>query len=270
MDTKALDNAILYEDDSLIVLNKPAGWVVNRSHTYTEPTIQDWMETKIGEIPPVAESNAGDGEEEYEYGTPEEIFASRGGVVHRLDKDTSGVLLLAKTPAALFELLRQFRDRETSKEYTALVHGKLVPKLGTIRLPMDRSANDRTKFAIGVDGRMSETDYELIEFYPNLPAGVSPKKGKSYQGFSLVKLHPKTGRTHQIRVHMAAIKHPLVGDQVYAGRKRIQLDGEWCPRQFLHASSLSFVHPISKQPLQFTAPLASDLELVLEKLHVGE
>jgi 23S rRNA-/tRNA-specific pseudouridylate synthase len=95
---------------------------------------------------------------------------------------------------------------------------------------------------------------------------MSPKKGKSYQGFSLLQLRPKTGRTHQIRVHMSAMKHPLVGDETYAGKKRIRLDTEWCKRQFLHAQKLCLTHPRSKERLCFEAPLASDLNMVLEKL----
>ncbi|PWU23086.1 hypothetical protein C5B42_04140 [Candidatus Cerribacteria bacterium 'Amazon FNV 2010 28 9'] len=271
MNAQELESAILFEDDYILVLNKPAGWVVNRANTYTELTVQEWMEERLG----VREQGIGNKERTNEltsqretpYGTPEEIFTQRGGIVHRLDKDTSGVLLLAKTPDVLVELLRQFRERETQKEYIALVHGKLVPSFGSIRLPMDRSSEDRKKFAIDPNGRMSETEYKLIEFFPGLPRGISQKKGKSYQGFSLTRLHPKTGRTHQIRVHMAAIKHPLVGDGVYAGKKRIVLDKEWCPRQFLHAAKLVFTHPINKERVCFEAPLAKDLQIVLEKLH---
>src|SRR5260221_2890443 len=137
MELSDLDTQILCEDDAFIVLDKPAGFVVNRSHTYTEPTVQEWMEKKlanskkiVNEREPV-KTEADD--EENMYGTPEEIFARRSGVVHRLDKDTSGVLLLAKTPPVLIELMRQFRERETQKTYEALVQGKLVPREGIDR-----------------------------------------------------------------------------------------------------------------------------------------
>ncbi|HSW89552.1 MAG TPA: RluA family pseudouridine synthase [Patescibacteria group bacterium] len=259
MDFADLDKSILFEDDAIVVINKPAGWVVNRSQTQSELTVQDWFATKIANYQQSTTNN----QQTSEYGTPEEIFADRGGIVHRLDKDTSGVLLLAKTPDVLVELLRQFKERETEKTYIALVHGKLVPQEGIIKLPMDRSQNDPKKFAIVADGRESETRYSVVEYFPGLPEGISPKKGKSYQGFSLVECYPKTGRTHQIRVHMAAIKHPLVGDSTYGGRKRITLDQEWCPRHFLHAKKLCFSHPVTNERLCIEAPLPEELQNAL-------
>jgi 23S rRNA pseudouridine1911/1915/1917 synthase len=260
MDFSALEQSIIFEDDSLILINKPAGWVVNRADTYDGPTVQEWAEQKF-DIAHFSFSKKDDAEGEY--GSPREIFTKRGGIVHRLDKDTSGILLLAKNPDTLIELLRQFREREVEKTYIALVHGKLSPNEGTIRLPMDRSRDDRKKFAISADGRLSETQYKVVELFPGLPKGISPKKGKSYQGFTLVELKPKTGRTHQIRVHMSALKHPIVGDQTYAGKKRIVIDAEWCPRQFLHAKEIIFTHPLTKKQLTFEAPLAEDLTAAL-------
>ncbi len=267
-----LDSHILFEDASLIVLDKPAGWVVNRSRTYAGPTVQDWMEEKLrSQLVALSyqkntESRKQKAESVYEYGIPEEIFAARSGVVHRLDKDTSGILLLAKNPEVLAELMRQFRQREIEKVYTALVHGKVSPSEGIIRLPMDRSSGDKLKFAVSADGKMSETQYRSLEYFPGLPIGMHQRKGKSYQGFSLMQLFPKTGRTHQIRVHMSAMKHPLVGDATYAGRKRTILDAEWCPRQFLHANKLCFTHPVSKERLCFESKLPEDLQTVLNKL----
>lgn len=258
MNTSELDTAIVHEDSAIVVLNKPAGWVVNRSETYKEQTVQDWFEERLG-VSPTSKAVRSVGED----ATPEEIFASRGGVAHRLDKETSGLLLLAKTPEALRELMRQFKAREVKKTYVALVHGKVVPETGSIRLPMDRSDEDYKKFAVKPEGRMSETEYEVLEYLPGLPKPIAPRKGKSYQGFTLVRLTPKTGRTHQIRVHMSAIKHPLVSDATYAGRKRLVVDLEWCPRQFLHASTLCFTHPTTNEPLCFEAPLARDLQAAL-------
>lgn len=269
-----LENAIVFEDEAMIVLSKPAGWVVNRAQTYPDLTIQDWMDRRLGRHARKSKNaysdekeNAEEGDD-FAYGTPEEIFEKRGGVVHRLDKDTSGILLLAKTPPALFDLLRQFKEREVEKTYIALVHGKLSPPEGTIRLPMDRSSRNRKKFSVSADGRVAETQYTVQEFFPGLPAGIDGKKGKSYQGFSLVDLYPRTGRTHQIRVHMAAIKHPLVGDDTYVGSKRIRTDRQWCPRQFLHASAISFQHPVTKETMKFTAKLPGDLTKVLARLRV--
>lgn len=268
--TITLDEHLLFEDQDLIVLDKPAGIVVNRSHTTAETTVQDWVEEKLqlkaGGSNIQDKKKPDDTSGSKEYGTPEEVFKERQGIVHRLDKDTSGILLLAKNPKTLIELMRQFRDRETEKQYIALVHGKLIPSEGIIRLPMDRSETDRFKFAVQVGGRMSETEYKMKEYFPGLPKGIHQKKGSSYQGFSLVELVPKTGRTHQIRVHMSAIKHPLVGDSVYAGRKRIALDKEWCPRHFLHAKKLCFTHPSTRERLCFESPLPLDLKNVLSKI----
>lgn len=264
IDFSALEANILYEDDDLLAINKPAGWVVNRSHTYDGLTVQDFSAHRLGltiQATPLLTSTT-----EHPFGTPSEIFNERLGIVHRLDKDTSGVLLLAKNEATLIELLRQFKSREVHKTYVALVHGKLSPTTGIIRLPMERSSNDFKKYTVSVDGKLGETRYNVVEFYPQLPTGISAKKGKSYQGFSLVELEPKTGRTHQIRVHMSAIKHPLVGDELYTGKKKYPIDVQWCPRQFLHAKQLQFVHPTTKQTLTIQAPLPEDLATVLKKL----
>lgn len=264
-----LDSHILFEDDAIIVLDKPAGWVVNRSHTYAEPTIQDWMADKLHiDVHTVGEEKLDtDGDSAMTaYGSLTDIFTQRTGIVHRLDKDTSGVLLLAKTPEALHTLMTQFKERLTEKTYVALVHGKVVPQEGIIRLPMARTSGDGMKFAIHADGRMSETQYRVLEHFPGLPKGMHQRKGKSYQGFTYIELMPKTGRTHQIRVHMSAIKHPLVADTLYAGKKKQMLDSEWCPRQFLHAKKLCFTHPVSQERMCVESPLAPDLQQVLDLL----
>lgn len=275
MDITELDNHILFEDADILVLDKPAGWVVNRSHTQSDPTIQDWMEARVSgtlkrlktdikdEVKVVSE----DADEAY--GSAEQIFVERGGVAHRLDKDTSGVLILAKNPESLANLMRQFKDRTTTKTYVALVHGKVVPSEGIINLPTERSSSEREKFAVSATGKASETQYKVIEHFPGLPKGMHQKKGKSYQGFTLLELVPKTGRTHQIRVHMSAIKHPLVGDATYAGRKRIELDKEWCTRHFLHAKRLCISHPVSHESQCFESPLPQDLVDSLAALAVA-
>lgn len=266
MELSSLEKNIIFEDQDLLVLNKPAGVVVNRSHTQSEPTVQEWMEARLGLTGTIAKPTVSSSDD-FPYGTPEEIFDQRGGVVHRLDKDTSGVLVLAKNPIAMAELMRQFKAREIKKTYIALVHGKLTPSEGIINLPTARSETDREKFSVTPEGRASETQYRVLEHFPNLPQGMHQKKGKSYQGFTLVELVPKTGRTHQIRVHMSAVKHPLVGDVVYAGRKRIVLDQEWCPRHFLHAYKLCLTHPGSKDKVCFESQLPDDLKTALGKVN---
>lgn len=276
---------ILYEDDDLLVINKPAGMVVNRAETTVELTVQDWLTDYLKGKKP---SNNEDLllllplNFDSSYGTPEEIFQSRGGIVHRLDKDTSGALVLAKNPGALVNLLAQFKQRQTEKTYTCLVHGKLKLDQGTISAPLGRASTDRKKFAVVAEGRVAETEYRVEEFYPHLDVDAIvrsikraqgdeafknfKKKAKVYQGFSLVTCWPKTGRTHQIRVHFKHLGHPLVGDTTYLGHKRAKLDPVWCSRQFLHASSLVFTHPRTGERLAVEAPLAEDLEKVMNYL----
>jgi 23S rRNA pseudouridine1911/1915/1917 synthase len=201
--------------------------------------------------------------------------------VHRLDKDTSGALLLAKNPGSLVNLLHQFKTRQVTKQYLCLVHGKFGIPAATVSFPMGRGSHNRQVFTVRADGREAVTEYKVQGFYPQLAvekvAAVLPathhldlkqltKRFSIYQGFSLVECWPKTGRTHQIRVHMAHLKHPLVGDTTYVGKKRQALDPLWCPRQFLHASQLTFTHPRSGEVLTMAAPLAADLEKVVEYL----
>ena len=249
---------ILYENALYLVIDKPAGLVVNRAESVQEPTIQDWMESHPW---------YGAWKQQTSYTDEEQkIYLDRSGIVHRLDKDTTGAMVLAKDPATMFELMRQFRDRETEKTYKALVHGKFSVKNGTIKLPLSRGVSDRQRFVVSPDGRESETAYEVLAYYPGKPAELSQKESRSYQGFSLVRLHPKTGRTHQIRVHMSFLAHPLVGDVKYVGRKRARLDGKWCQRQFLHAEGLCFKHPQTKETVCYRSELPHDLQRVLEGL----
>lgn len=274
---------ILFEDQDLLVISKPSGLVVNRAETVKEKTIQDFLIENFGEA--YFQASFWKGKNDYQamipadfvddFGDPLSIWQERLGIVHRLDKDTSGVLLLAKNPGSLLNLLAQFKKRQTQKTYLALVHGRLNQKSGIINAPLGRSPHNRLKFAIDNDGRQALTHYELEQEFTSLNvqtldliAKMSKIKSKKIQelyqaGFSLVKIQPKTGRTHQIRVHMSAMQHPLVGDQLYAGKKRSKLDSFWCQRQFLHALSLEFTHPRSQKQLQIEAPLAKDLQNVI-------
>ncbi len=272
---KRFDLPVIYEDEDLLVVNKPAGVVVNRAATYQGWTVQDWLEERLGESGETG-AKARDWEklvpEDFtaQYGSPEKIFENRLGMVHRLDKDTSGALLLAKNPGVLVNLLAQFKNRQVQKKYLCLTHGRFVFESGAVRLPVGRRPDNRRLFGIVPDGRPAETVYQVLKYYPHfnaqlLPENISKNQRLSlYQGFSLVECLPKTGRTHQIRVHLQHLQHPIVGDSIYVGKKRAKLDALWCPRQFLHASSLTFTHSRSRKQLTIQAELLADLKDVLK------
>lgn len=282
------ESSIIFEDDDILVLNKPPGVVVNEASTNTnKKTVQAWFTqylekhpfkgSWLDQIPNTFDST---------YGNPEEVFALRNGIVHRLDKDTSGVLLLAKHPGSLIHLLAQFKERRTTKYYTCLVHGKLRVESDIVDAPIARAQRDRKVFEVSVDGRMAQTEYKKINFYTRINEaawqqlhssgqlgpvnyhyqGNYKKYFKVYQGFSLVECQPKTGRTHQIRVHMAHLGHPIVGDPTYVGKKKAKADELWCARQFLHASKLVFTNPRSGEEVSYIAPLPTDLSTILSLL----
>lgn len=267
---------IIYQDQDLLVISKPAGLVVNRAETVQEPTLQDWLADRMTPVPKSEWRELVPAEFDGRYGTPTEIFKRRLGLVHRLDKDTSGVLVIATNPGSLVNLLAQFKQRQVEKRYKCLVHGKLRVPQGVIRAPLDRARVDRQKFAVSVQGRSAVTKYEVREFYSDFNS-VGHKKLESYQkklsiyqGFSLLNCWPRTGRTHQIRVHLQHWHHPLVGDRKYVGKKRAKLDQLWCPRQFLHAVELSLVHPRNQKQVSFQAELAVDLRSVLKLLSLNQ
>jgi 23S rRNA pseudouridine1911/1915/1917 synthase len=220
---------VIFEDSDLLVIIKPAGLVVNRADTVAEDTLQDWAENRLEIV-------------------DDEVFRQRSGIAHRLDKETSGVMVIGKNPTTLRHLMDQFKNRETSKEYLALVHGLVEPNEGIINLPLARSVYNRHRFKVDVFGKSAVTEYRVE---------------KNMEGYALVRLLPKTGRTHQIRVHMAHIGHPLVGDEVYGGRKRSVRDRQWCPRHFLHATVLELTHPVTGKRVRFEADLADDLKEAL-------
>ncbi len=279
----ALELDVIYQDEQIVVVNKPAGVVVNKAKTVEGPTIQDWLVDFLGggeELKKIAQSKKEwqslvPDDFDDQYGSPAEIFLKRQGLVHRLDKDTSGVLLLAKNPGALVNLLRQFKQRTTKKKYLCLVHGEAKVDSAAIRAPIARSSLNRHKFRAEIDGRQSVTYYRVIQTYTELKQeAMTPQQQKqlkdywnSYQqGFSLLEVMPKTGRTHQVRVHMAHIKHPLVADRTYGGSRRSRLDQIWCPRQFLHALQIQTKHPLSQKKVVYSADLAKDLKPVIQLL----
>jgi 23S rRNA pseudouridine1911/1915/1917 synthase len=179
----------------------------------------------------------------------------RSGIVHRLDKETSGLLLIAKTTKSFRALQSQFKKRQVGKTYKALVHGIVEPKKGVVQVPVGRLPWSRKKFGVIPGGRGAETNYSVIRYYQ-----------RAQEKFSLLKLNPKTGRTHQIRVHLKYLKHPIVSDPFYAGRKTARRDRKWCLRLFLHASSISFKHPTSQKNMEFKSRLPKDLKSALAKL----
>lgn len=240
---------IIFEDEDLLIINKQAGITVNRSETTKDDTVQDWSEGYLG--------IARDGKLSEEPGAD---FYNRGGIVHRLDKETSGVLVLAKTPEAFAAIQGQFKERVVLKKYLALAHGIVTPASGEIKAPVGRLPWNRTQFGIVAGGRDSVTFYERVGIYE------LPEKGGGKEKGSLLTLTPHTGRTHQIRVHLKYIGHPIFADFLYAGRKTAREDRKLLERVFLHAKSLSLLHPKTGERQEFNAPLPSELENVLAKL----
>lgn len=235
----------IFEDDDLLVLAKPSGQTVNRAETtVNEITLQDELENNFG----IKKS--------------EEGIGGRAGIVHRLDKETSGIIVVAKTQDSFENLQSQFKARQVEKEYLALVHGKTDPE-GEIHAPIDRHPRWRRRFAVVAGGRESTTSYRREKI-------LAGREGIESPLYSYLRVHPLTGRTHQIRVHFSHIQHPVVSDPLYLSDKRLKSDREFCPRLFLHAASLAFTHPTSGARLRFEAELPEDLERVLDHLKIAE
>lgn len=250
---------VIYEDDFILVLEKPAGVVVNRSETTREETLQD----QISEYLQLG-NDLGIGE--------------RAGIVHRLDRETSGLMVVAKTEKAFGNLQNQFKERKVKKVYTALVHGNLKNQSGEIKSDIGR-VGKFGKFGEVSSGREAETYYQLDkylqikqELFESLKLRTEATRSrKNYlerhaKLYSLLSLFPKSGRTHQIRVHLKSIGHPLVSDLIYSPRKLLQFDLFWCPRLFLHAKILEFIHPKTKKAIFFESSLPDDLTLALSCL----
>jgi 23S rRNA pseudouridine1911/1915/1917 synthase len=219
---------VIYEDADLAAINKPAGMVVHPAAGHASGTLVNAL---LARWPQVAQVGGKD----------------RAGIVHRLDKDTSGVLLIAKTEPARLNLMAQFAARQVQKRYLTLVEGVPATPTGEIDAPIGRDPGQRKRMAVIRTGRPAVSVYRVLHVYA---------------GYSLLEVFPKTGRTHQIRVHMAFIGHPVVGDQVYGHRKqRLPLN-----RHFLHAESLALASPGSGQTLTVRAPLPADLRAILDQL----
>ena len=233
-----MDPKVIYEDEVMLVLDKPAGWIVNEAETTRgRETIQKWLSKRSY---PLAKDRG-----------------MRSGIVHRLDKETSGILVIAKTKQAFVNLQEQFKKRLVKKNYTALVHGKVEPGEGSINATVGRLPWNRERFGVIPGGREAETQYRVITNY---------KLQITKAEFTLLELMPKTGRTHQIRVHLKYLGHPIVSDEFYAGRKTARADRVWCPRLFLHASGIKFTHPSTKRLISIDSELSEDLTSCLTKL----
>ncbi len=246
------DISILHEDAVLLVIDKPPGMVVNNATTVQGATVQDWASAHLSISAPehiVKAQVLADGTVIRDI---EAEFRARAGIVHRIDKETSGCLVIAKNPQAFDALQRQFKEREIHKTYLAIIHGNLVPQEGEIRAPVGRLPWNREQFGIVPGGK------DAVTLYVVRSAGESPDG----EAISLVELMPQTGRTHQIRVHLKYVNHPIVGDYLYAGRKTARADRLWAPRVMLHAWKISFAHPTSGQTLAFEAPMPDDMKSI--------
>ncbi len=221
---------VVYQDADLVVIDKPAGLAAHPGPGHPDQTLVNGLLALCPDI----------------QGIGGEI---RPGIVHRLDKDTSGLMIAAKTEHAHHNLSRQIKDRAVGKGYLALVEGAPAQDSGVIDVPIGRDPRRRTRMAVTADGRQSRTGYRILE-----------RAGR----YSLLELRLHTGRTHQARVHLAWLGHPLLGDAVYGKRSRL------LPRHFLHAHRLAFAHPATGQALEFSSPLPPDLEEALDAARRGE
>lgn len=245
---------IIFEDTDLLVINKPAGITVNRSQTTTgEKTVQDLVEEYLHIGGMETKSEDGEGEEE-----DTSDFKGRSGIVHRIDKETSGILLVAKNEKSFINLQAQFKQREVHKTYQALAHGRVVPEKGEINVPVGRLPWNRRQFGIVAGGRESVTFYEVMGYYRT--------DDKRREIVTMVKLKPITGRTHQIRVHLQYLGYPIFSDFLYAGRKTQREDRKLLERVFLHAREISFIHPGTNERMDLNAPLPPELEKVMDHL----
>lgn len=241
---------VIFEDDQILVFDKPPGLVVDNSETQQDSTLQTYLAQNY----------------------PSNL--DRMGIVHRLDKDTSGVIIVAKTQQALENLQAQFKERKTKKEYLALVHGEVKGK-GVIEGSIGRNPGNREKFVVLDDGKEAVTEYEPIQslvmsadFLEKTYSDFSKIQNRKlnalhYSQFTLLSCKPLTGRTHQIRVHLKHIGFPIVSDEKYVGRKICRLDRRWCVRIFLHAARLGFYHPKTGEWMEIESPLPKDLKEVL-------
>jgi len=226
---EAIPLKIVYEDGDLVVVDKPAGLCVHPAPGHTSGTLVNALLFRYPELSLMA--------------------SPRPGIVHRLDMDTSGLIMIARREPARLFLSQELKARRVNKRYLVLVRGRVVPEQGIIEAPLGRNPGNRKKMAVVPGGREARTSYRVL---------------RHMEGFSLVEASPETGRTHQIRVHFASLGHPVVGDRLYGAKSPL------FERQFLHACYLGFRHPREGRWLEFTSPLPPDLEEGLKALSLKD
>lgn len=243
VEAEAIPLDIVYEDEYLLVVNKPAGMV-------THPAYKNYSGTLVNALM-------------HHTSDLSHPHPMRPGIVHRLDKDTSGLLVVAKDEVTHHKLARQFAEKTSEREYNAIAWGVFREEAGTIDAPLGRSKHDRKKVAVTSEGKHAVTEYSVLEQF-------------DYCAF--IRLRLRTGRTHQIRAHLAHLHHPIFGDPTYGGREIVAagVEGkkkaevknllELIQRQALHARTLGFVHPVTKEMMRFESPLPKDFTNVLERL----
>ncbi len=217
---------LVYQDDQLIVLDKPAGLSVHPGPGHPDGTLVNALLARCPDIRGIG-------------------GAIRPGIVHRLDKDTSGLMVVAKTDQAHQSLSQQIKDRQVTKGYLAVATGVLVPSQGNIDAAIGRDPRNRKRMAVVTGGRAARTHYRVMD---------------SYEDHQLMELYLESGRTHQIRVHLAYLGHPLLGDRLYGSGSRL------VQRHFLHAHHLGFAHPLTLEPVEFRCGLPQDLQQALQIL----
>ena len=222
---------IVYQDEDVAVVNKDQGMVVHPSAGHTSGTLVNALMYHIKDLSGIN-------------------GVLRPGIVHRIDKDTSGLLMIAKNDDAHIKLAEELKDKKSLRKYWAIVHGNLPNDRGVIEAPIGRSEKDRKKQAVTAKGKPAVTRFHVLERFGN---------------YTLVELQLETGRTHQIRVHMAYIGHPVAGDEVYGPRKTLKGHG-----QFLHARTLGFTHPKTGKIMEFTAEVPIVFQETLEQLRKGK
>ena len=262
---EAIGLDVLYEDADVLVINKPAGMVVHPGAGVRGGTVANAILSYAPEA-----ADAGDD-------------PKRPGIVHRLDKETSGVLLIARTDAALQALQAQFQTRTIEKTYLALCVGDVMPPAGLIDKPIGRDPGHRQRMAVVASGRSAQTEYTVTQRWKVADAdgvaeavlgtlgrvsttGAERKAKPMPMAYALVRARPRTGRTHQLRVHLASLGYPIVGDETYGATRRDPLSKKLAPRQLLHASELRFALPSTGAEFRAHAPLPADFLAVLGAL----
>lgn len=237
---------VLFEDENTLVINKPVGVVVNRAESIKGLTVQDWVERQKWF------SDA-------RYEITDKTFLDRSGVCHRLDKETSGCLVIAKNPEALTYYLSLFKQRKIKKNYIALVHGRVEPAEGEVILPLRRNLFNREKWQVHYEGKRAVTEWKVTKRF------VYPGHEHWKDALTLLRLNLKTGRTHQIRVHLSFLGWPIFADDKYLNKKFGREDRRSLDHHFLHAASIEFVSFDGKN-VKVEAPLPEECDYLLSTL----